>query len=532
MAGYPELTSSIPRSGQTDVLTTQSIYLDWSTDLDTAQFQDPNRLAQKFLLLNERTNQPVALSYASYSSRQRRVELTADLEPGSSYRVIVRKGLQDSAGRKSTQDYTVQFSTAQSPLGTCSLLSPTDGVLLETEPFVFTWTAASSASGTVSYLVRFYENLSLVGSFESASTSLSLTTDSYWGVFGSLQGRRLAWEVAPRIAAASGYLYAAPTDRRTVFFGPVAPEADDASARTFYWDSGATTAPFEVEATSPGHLDTNLAAWPDIFVTFTEAPEAGWEQYTKLYRKSQLPRNDQPSTYLEHEVAGTWSLVDRTAYFTPSEDIDYNNRYFLRVASGLPSVTGRTMGPFEIQFSSLYNPYYVDLRLIRARLRSEGASMPDDLVNYYIHVASLDAKSKYAAWLMDLPGSSMLGDSMIEAWVRDGTNLRSYGVLKWTEACTLFEIYSSILVDEIRNVGRSRRLADYEESLGPEFLEAIKAAKQKAADDMDHWDDYISVDGQPRTSSRQSYWDYHNLDRDMSLDGPVRGRDDFLHRRW
>lgn len=527
MAGYLELKETFPKSGELYVSTTRDIILDWSADINTAQFQDANQLAQKLLLINEATNLPVTLTYSSYTARQRRLTLTATLAPSTKYRLIIRKGILDSSGRSSILDYTVHFETAASPISSVSLLNPSDGISLEAEPYVFNWSQPSS-SGQVSFLLKFYENSALVGTFTTSATGVALVEASYSGVLGNLDGRRLAWEVTSRVESGTGYVLAAPSTRRSVFFGAYAEPADETSARTYSYNTQTVPAVFAVENYIPEHLSTNLLTFPSIQIDFTEAPATGTMlSFLEVTRKEQLPRNDLGFTYAAHTVSGDWTLSNRTLTFTPTETVDFNLRYEIKVLKGLRSVSGRMLSTTtSFQFCSQYNPYYVDIRAIKSKIRSEAATMSDDLINYHIYNASLAAKSRYYTWLYSVPLAGVFGDMIQEQWVREGGNLKSFGVLKWVEACTLYEIYNSILVDEIRNVGRTRRLADFQEALTADFVKGIEAAKKTVKEEMEYWDDFIVGDGVPMSGIRQYNYDNYIQDGDHSLQRVIKQRND------
>jgi len=529
VAGYPELRETFPKTGETDVLTSRSIILDFSEDMAAAQFQDSNQLSSFMVLLDESTNTPITISYSDYTTRQRRLTLTASLQPNRSYRLIVKKGIRSSFGRATLNDYTIFFSTAASPVSSVSLLNPSDSISLEAEPFVFNWTQATS-TGSVLYDVNFYENSSLAGTFTTAATGLSLVSASYLGVLGTLTGRRLTWDVTARVPSGTGFVYAAPSSRRSIYFGAYEEEPDITSARTYIHPSQTVPLQFSVEDFTPENLATNLTTFPTVELIFTEAPATGTMlNYISFTKKDQLPRNDVGSSYSTGAVSGSWVLSGRTLTFVPTENIAFNTRYEVSLAKGMRSVSGQRLAQAtSFQFCSMYNPYYVDIRAVKATLRSESATMSDDFINYHIFIASLEAKARYYSWIYGIPDAVMFGDMLQEVWVRDSNNLKSFGALKWTEACTLYNIYNSILVDELRNVGRSRSLADYKESLSKDFIDAIELAKKDAKEEMDYWDNYINNDGVPGFGTRQYNYDRHLNNRDSSIPPSIRRRDDGL----
>jgi len=531
MVGYPELVYNYPVNGSTSISVNTDFTLDWSIDISLSQVTDANELAKRFVLFDEETNAVIALTYVSYEASDKRLTLrpASVLRSSTKYRLIVRSGFQDANGRKTRQDYTISFTTASIGLTAVSLLSPTNGSSLLESPYVFTWNPTTSTTGVVglAYDVNFYENGINIGTFTSVGTELVLADGSYEATLGSLQGRTLSWEVVTRtnFGYSSGTVYyTAPSARWSILFdtgSQISTPADPSSSRVYDFEEYSYPVPLVVDSVTPEHLSTNQVAFPVISLTFTQPiVTGGLNSYFSVVRKDQLPRNDIPASYLESTVSGSWSVDGTVATFTPSETFYSNMRYTVSVRKGLSSYNGsQTLGEnFSYQFSSLYDPYYVDIRVIKARLRSEASTMPDDLINYYIYLASLEAKAKFSAWIL---GGSVgtFGDSLLETYVRDTNNLKGFGVLKWVEAYTLVQLYASILVDELRNVGRRRRLGDYEEALTDDFLAGIKDAKQAAADEMIKWEVYLTPSGHIGYATRMSDV---NLDMtnyfDVSLD--------------
>jgi mRNA-degrading endonuclease toxin of MazEF toxin-antitoxin module len=538
MVGFPELVYSSPINGQTDVQLSTTITLDWSTDIDLSQVTDANTLAQKIVLLNELTNAIVPLTYTSYTARSRRLVLTPStaLAGSTNYRLLVRAGFKDSAGRKTLQEYALVFKTLAAGFSPVTLLEPADGSVFTSTPYTFTWTASIPTTGTIAglgYDVSFFEDGLSVGTFTTAATSLILTTGSYETVLGSVLGRSFSWQVTARtgVGVTGTPVYAAPSAQRSIHFSSPTVAADPSSARSYVWDDKYATIPMYVDAVTPENLATNLNTYGTMTLLFSQPIATGTAgSYLSITRKDQLPRNDIPNSYLEFDVSGSWTFSGRTATFTLGETGYNNTRYTIKALPGLTATNGQVLEKlFTSSFSSKYSPYYVDIRMIKAKLRSEANTMPDDLINYYIFLKSLEANTLYNAWLLQLPTQAAYADTLTETYIRTNTNLRGHGVLRWVEAATLYEIYSSILVDEIRNVGRKRRLGDYEESLSSSFLEGIKDAQKKALDEMEYWKAFLIpggvVGGGVYTNSRMVDVDFDYMNRrDLGLDRSEYGR--------
>jgi hypothetical protein len=94
------------------------------------------------------------------------------------------------------------------------------------------------------------------------------------------------------------------------------------------------------------------------------------------------------------------------------------------------------------------------------------------------------------------------------------------------EARTRVYIYESILSDEIRNVGRTTRLADYQETLTKDFLAAIKMAKDYAEEEMMEWENFLSPSDTPMMVSRHSLWDSRYWYADYMVGDVDAGRED------
>ena len=533
MVGFPELVYSSPTNGQTDVQLGTPIIIDWSSDIDTSQLTDPSILAQKIVLLNEQTNAIIPLSFTSYTSRTRRAILqpTTGLDGVSKYRLIIRAGFKDSLGRKTQQDYTVAFTTLSAGFTSVSLIIPPDGSTLTTAPYSFTW-SATTITGTgltgVGYNVDFFENGSSVGSFTTTDNSLLLTTGGYEGVLGTLSGRTLSWSVTTRtcIGVTGTPIYSGPSTKSSIHFSAPIIAADPSSAKSYDYNGYTVPAPLFVQSMYPDSGATMLNSVPSITIICSQPVASGSiASYIKITRKDQLPRNDIPTSYSEFTVSGDFSVLGRVITFTPSEALFPSSRYYIRVLPGLTALNGEILTEaFESQFSSSYSPYYVDIRAIKAKLRSASVDMPDDLINYYIFLKSLDANALYQAWLLQLPNTATYGDALPESFVRKNTNVRGYAVLRWVQAAVLYEIYASILVDELRNIGRKRALGDYEESLSASFIEGVKAAKAHEFSEMEYWHSILTPSGPmgggislaSRMSNSAVEFGYHY---DLSLNG-------------
>lgn len=528
MPNYPEITYRFPTlaDGARSDLRPQ-IVLDWSNDIDTAQFIADGTRASLVALLDDETSTIIATSYVSYTAASRRLilEPAADLDRDTRFRIVVKSGVLDTYGRRSKNEYTWTFRTDVASIGVPSLLSPADQTVQSVFP-TLTWSSVS-ATGTVFYNVQLDDRFDFGAlDYNQVTTDLSITpagsfadeTTYYWRVSAYTSGATGGW-----------------SETRSFYYGTS--YQSHLSSRQEWADADT----FGVYDTGFDNGQTNLSDWPsDITISFTSQPTSAYENYITLKKKSILPRNDVTSSYAETSVSGTWastsgtiitssSLTPQTIYnltFTPSEDIAENTRYELRVNRRLVNTDNLVLGEeLRYYWTGAYDPLYVDPITLVARFRSETLTIPDDLIYFNIFMASLDAKARYYGYLMAVP--QLFGDSLKENVVRDTPNLNSFGVLRWVEAVATYNILKSILNEELRNIGRTRKLGDYTDSLTADFVKGIKEALDRAADDIKAEENLLCPSDVPMTVPRHSRWSpiMYNFDTSIPTESK---RDDWL----
>ena len=507
---YPELVYRYPTALDSPVTSTQpQILLDWSNDIVALQASSSGIISNYFLLLNEQ-GVKISLSFVSYTSSNRRLILTPTnpLNAGETYRVLIKRGVLDTYGRKSINDYNWTFTIAPGILGQVTLNEPGNESILNIWPEL-SWEALVS-TGTVTYSVqvdRYPDFQSVL--YQSATSSTSITPlgsfpinlTYYWRVVGLTAGATGMW-----------------SETRSFFYGSVF-EAHQTSDQSY------TEADlFGVDRIGFVNGASNIKEFPsNISITFTSTPVSSFADYITVKRKAQLPRNDDTTTYDESLVSGTWTLTNNTITFDPTETIKENYRYTIEIDRTLVNILGQELGEdYSYYWSSRYHPYYVDIRVIKARLRSESLTLPDDLINFQIYQASLEAKSRYYATniggiTINSALLSPLGDTLTENQIRDTQDLKSYGTLKWVEVATTYNILNSILIDELRNVGRSRKLGDYSDSLTADFVKAMELALNQVKEELDQWEDYLAPSDIPRVAARHSLWTPYEYKWDFSV---------------
>lgn len=510
MASYPQLTYWYPQEKDGDISALRpNIVLDWSTDIEETQFSDAASLRKFVTLLEDDTSTPVPLEYVSYTPTSRRIILkpASDLARGATYRILVKRNIKDSTGRSTVKEYNWIFTTTQDGLGKVALDAPADSSIYETLP-TFSWLAVS-ATGTVEYEFQlddspYFTSLDYTSTGPGLSVApmgaLPSNTSYFWRVRALTTGATGAW-----------------SDPRSLFYGTLE-EGHITSQQKSTYKAYTKPAPFAVSSLSFDSGLSNQMSWPRIELVFSSDIATGsWEGKVRLEGRLQVPRNDEQTSYLEAAASGSWELSGNKLTFTPSGAMLANTRYELEVDADLEDVDGRLLGErYRAYFTSRYAPYYADIRSIKAKLRMSALTIPDDLINFEIHQSSLAANTRYYLYVSDFDQGTAQGDDLLETSIRD-LSLKSAGVRKWVEANTIFELLRGILLNRIHEVGLSRKLMDYSESLSEDFLKAIELAMKQAKEEVEYWEMVLAPNDLPRSVSRYSGWDPRSMDYDLSI---------------
>ena len=520
MGDFPFITYRYPISSNgpvADPLTT--VAFSWNVNVVSTQFSDPVQLERFVVLIRKSNGDEIPLTFGSYSSVDRQVKLipSSPLEFGETYIVIVNSGVKDITGRYSQQDYRWDFKVAGSAVGKVQTVSPTDAVVLNYFPnFQF---LAIPATGVVHYELQIctqfdFTNNTYDGVFTFTQTgsdgTLSVTpagyfpydTTYYWRIQASTQSATGAWS-----SIYSFYFGQARQAHPTT-------QAGWSDPLPFQW----------VRNTWPNGL-SNQPSFPVIGVIFNNPLSS--VNFT-LTAESLLPRNDEPATYLTSSVAGTWSAPGSAVYFTPTDAIQNNTRYQLTIPYDTTDIYGNQLGTdLVFYFTGQYDPYYISIREIRARFMGSDINIPDDLINYYIYVASLEAKARYYG-LVFFPGvDTFLGDQLKEQFVRDTPNLNSYGLLKWTAAAATYLMLQAILRREMFNIGKTRTLGDDTVKVDKDFLAAIQEAKKDAQEELLAYQELLTPASNALSASPSSLWSSGSWNSDRSVGHPASSRQGF-----
>jgi hypothetical protein len=515
MNNFPQITYRHPTLTTGEVTELRpDITLDWSIDVETDQFSDDAQRAALITLLDTATQTVIETEYVSYAAATRRLVIkpASDLDRNKTYRIFVNNQVRASTGRRSIAEYTWEFTTAVGSVSEVTLLNPADSTIQSIFP-TLSWNTVT-ATGTVYYRLQLDDNFNFVNVNYSTITTVASATPA--GIFAD--GVTYYWRVQPYTDTVTG----AWSEIWSFYFGSSS-VAHVTSNQT--WQDAD---PFGVEKLGFTDGSSNRSSYPTISITFYSTPASDFADYITLTKKAVLPRNDDLDTYDASDVAGSWALVGNVATFTPSEDIADNTKYELTINSLMENTDGTALGEtYVYYFTGRYDPYYVDIRVIRARFLSAEQHIPDDLINFYIHQASLEAKARFYGFLQSAGMFGVTGDNLRETVVRDTANLQSYGVLKWVEAATTYHMLKTILRESLRRVGLSRKLGDYSEALDKSFLDAIKLAKEDAKEELDQWEDFLIPSDVPRSVSVSSGWDYNSWNYDWAI-GHLARRDDWF----
>jgi len=517
MSDYPTIVYRWPHLSSGPVVsTTESIIFRWSQPIDSTQFSDNTLRATHVVVFEKNNGTQIPISFTSYTDSRNEVSLTptSPYESGKTYVVIVNRGVRDTFGRGSAQDFRWEFTTALSSLSDTSLLSPADLSIVNVFP-TLSW-AANSATGSINYQLQLsslfdYSSVDYGNLIHATVPASGTTTPISITPAGSFTAESTYyWRVRCYTNSASGDW----SDPASFYFG-TSRIAHSSSSES--WND---PLPLQVSACSFVNGLSNLQAWPTIKLVFTRVlPNLS---DITLVAKILIPRNDVPASFNDTVVSGSWSSGAASSFtFTPTVAIANNTRYELVLPATLTASDGTLLGVQSVYFfTGPYSPYYVPLRSIRARFLGAESKIPDDLINYYIYQASLEVKAKYYA--SSLGAGFGMGDSLKESYVRDTANLVSYGALKWVEAAATYNLLKSILRRELQNIGRTRQQGDYTEKLDSDYLKALQAAKQDAAEELATYGDYVSPSDLPMTGSTGSAWPGYAWNYDAMV-----GRDAF-----
>lgn len=492
MAQYPIITYRYPTlldGVQSDL--TPDIVFDWDVGMDSTYFSTNSSRAQYVVLMQEDTSTIIETSFVSYDASRRRVTLrpAENLLLGKMYRVVIKNKIASVDGRKSYDEFTWKFQMAGTSIENLSLLSPANFSVQASFP-TLSWTSAT-ATGTVTYQIEIDDRWdfgSLAYQASTSSTSIlpagSFTDETtyYWRVRAITDSATGAW-----------------SEVRSFFYG--ARIDSDVTSRTTYPDTDV----FAVRTIGFVSGRSNFRSWPTLSITFNSTPASSYGDHISILSGSVLPRNDDDSTYVSSVVGGSWSLSGNTLTFTPNGAIENNTRYEILIQPTMVNTDGYLLGEgYRYYFSGKYTPYYVHRTAVRARMLGAEQHLPDDLIDFTIHMASLQANAKYYNYLSGGYLDSI--DSLTEPLVRDSANQTTYSVLKWVEAVSTLKLLKSIWFEEIRNIGRTEKVGDGMRSLTADFVKGIKGLIDEIEKEIDDIENLLVPSDDPRMVIKNAGW--------------------------
>jgi hypothetical protein len=494
----PELVYFYPTQADSPVLVRQpQILLDWSTDIVVTQFSDPVQLAKWVTLVVKDTAINIPLSYVSYDATQKRVTLqpTSPLIYGGNYCITIRNGILDSYGRSHRVDRIWYFGVGSSGIGTPVLQLPTNYSVSTTFPS-FSWSNTAPIyefqSDSVLDFVTPIEDKILYTNFYIPITAYAADTTYYW-----------------RVRSISGVLTGDWTEPYAFYYGTV--EHAHASTQIDITDLDFNLVDFGFSLES-----SNLTNWPAITFTFTNILGSSSIDALSIIRQAAVPRNDDPTSYQAFSVAGSSSVSGNVLTFTPTEAILQNTIYTVNLDTRVVDTTGQGLNKkLQFLFSGPYTPFYTNRFAVKQMLGTEADHTPDGKIDWAIHLKSLEANAQYEAalWLaMPVWGP----EGITEATIRN-PSLKSHAVMRWTTAGVIIDLLTRVLNDELRNIGRSRRLADYQETLDDSFLKGIKESIRLAQEDCDKWTAELIGASAKDSVSISQYWSPGNWYNNYSI---------------
>jgi len=523
VGNFPFITSRFPTYSDGEVTTAYpQIIFNWNNNVVSTQFSDPTQLEKFVVLLQKDTGDQVPVQYVNYDNvlKQVIVQPVSGLWFGETYIVLVNSGIKDILNRYSQESYRWEFTLSPCPIGKVDTVSPTDWSLLNIFPSFQFW--AVSVTGLVNYELQVDTRFDFANPvyrqvFQFTQTDypvlLAVTPAGYFP-----SETTYYWRIQASSNSVSGWIWGDWSCTKSFYFGT----SQVAHPNTI----SAWTDPLPFQLTNIGWKNglSNQPNYPTISVTFNEV--INQPNFTFMY-KSMLPRNDQANTYIDQPVAGTWSTGPASSFiFTPASAILKNTRYELTVPASTADMYGVTLNtPSDLvyYFTSQYDPFYVSTREIRSRFMGSDADIPDDLINYYIYIASLEAKSRYWSTAIYPSLDTYLGDGLKEQYIRDSPDLNSYGLLKWTAAATTYLMIQNILRREMFNIGRERTFDGNTVKVTKDFLAALIEAKKDAQLELNAYSEQLTSEGHSVSVSPSTLWSSANYFSDWQAEG-ISGR--------
>jgi hypothetical protein len=507
-AFFPEIISVYPSSTEVASSSLCPILIEWSMEMLESEFSNAENLNRRVLVYNDETNTRVEINFGQYSRRQLYLTPSASnpWQPDTQYRILIEPGVKSLEGRGLRSGWSSYFKGAPSILSKVRLSQPVDTALYRSIPSLY-WspsTVSGAATGTVYYLVEVDNSPSFLSPDWVTLTSGATATPNLSAPYF---GKTWYWRVTPYLVNGSGSAIASGGVSETwAFYMQDAGAADSSTRQTYSGETG-----FFVESTGFKSGISHQFNWPSLTLTFSKAPSAGFASYMRFTGKHVDGRTDDPNSFIVRNVSGDYSLLGNTITFTPAgSGPAFNYKFEWRVLKGMPAEDGTLLQEDQVYtFSGPYAPYYCSSSVIYADLGELAENLPEDVINFHIYMASLDAQAKwmhqYSVFFGQLSWAFL--SYMPETAIRDQSSIsKTYALRRWVELEAQRRILSLHLKEHTRLIGANHRLGDFQVGYSGDFIKGILEAIDQVKKEKYDWEQYLSPLTHPRTTVKSSTW--------------------------
>lgn len=376
MADYLSITHVEPAVGWSeDVPTLPQITVRFNQPLRVDAVNTDTGINQYVILVRMDTDQPVPVTFTSWTGSSRTLAFTpaAELAPGATYQVTIRKEVPSSSGRSMTMDRTWAFQTGLTTLGQVALREPGDSTAF-VQPPVLSWNPVDAED--VTYEVQL-------------STDWQFGADPLWATevtpensgpisveIGAVLNSQCAyyWRVRAVTAAVCG----AWSDVRAFWIGD-ANQTEPSTIQSYHPESD-----FVVQDLFPDGLPGNLAEWPRLGAIFSQAIDPD-SIYVQLMVSPMETDN-----WTSVEAEASLNEAGNVLTVTPSGEIAQNSRYQLLLGPGIRSYAGEYIAPLTTAFLGPIQPFYGSVSEVRSLMRGVVVDYTDGEITRYLWHGSLD----------------------------------------------------------------------------------------------------------------------------------------------
>lgn len=502
---YPQVTYVFPSDLDPATNLTPQLIIDWSTDINEQEFQGSN-LVKNVKVYNTDTGANVSLTFNTYEINKRRIILNfaSALAPNTRYTVLINKGVKDKNRRSLQLSRNWTFTTIASAVNTPVIIQPAAYSTVSSLSFQFTPVAGEEVVFEISSTPSF-SNILFTG---------SSTTSPFTPVFTFTEGSTYYWRAKSRNTTT--LLESSWSETRSFLFSTAVAAPVITNTVLTIIEHG-----FDQE-------NSNLLTWPEISLTFNQPIDiATLTTAAKLTKEGVLGRLDQPNSLYPQIVNGTWSLSGSKYVFTPTGNIEDNTKYLLKIDNKVLASSGISLDrEYELIFFGKFTPFFANRFEVETILGNKTKHLPKGLIDFNIHRASLDAQVR----IIGAQGSVLDAWNLIiappsESLVRS-QNPSGYLVVRWVAHTAVVYLLKRILINEIDNVGRTFKLADYSESLDKDFIDGLKELIRDVENEISRLESLI-------LGSSVDYGERHNKSSiqqkfsDLSIGSIYRGLDKY-----